>query len=650
MSQMSSTKQNIITLHSASTSLGIKQTQLNEILVKESFAKVKNSKGKWAITVEDFKKVKEIVVNTISKKVNPEVEEQKYKLGVLDIKTSLIENVTVNLRERTVAPDKTILFVGPTNSGKTYHALEELFRDYEAAPTERHVYCGPLRLLAYEVYLKMVDRYGEENVGFITGEEQINPTANLLATTAEMAPMAGHSIIIDEAHWLVDEDRGHIWTRLLYSSEYNNIYVVTAGEAVELIQTLTNQSWYSEARVFERKTAIQFGGSLSIKSLPPKTAVVCFSRKNVYAVASAIHKSGVSVGVLYGALPLPVRRKQIEDYLAGKYDVMVVTDVIGHGINLPIDNVVFTETEKFDGKESRDLYVWEGAQISGRAGRFGLSEQGNVYLAEGLPWFEQDSSLVKEFVKAAGGKISTDLEALGAFFAPKFKDLGLPDTHDAYTASLLAPAVYQWQRKFDLQTPEIFAESAPLTTEQKNLMRILNTINVPFMPWNEHKILGADQFPTVNVNPHELWQLASGPYTENLPTIEAISRWLISPYREDSPLLKNFYDEEVLPAVEATSKPYNSLEEHMILLEKTLQVTAELKMAFIMFGEQSPNDATYTLGSLNMEIVLEAEKVLTAAIIRKLNLNVKQSNAGVCSTCYKPISPNKSSCDNCWKN
>lgn len=643
MTQTAPTKPTLITLHSVGTRLGVKQQEVSTYLVELNIDKLKTSKGKWGIYIEDFQKVKDLhkikQENNVSAVVDPDVLNAQVDL----INDNIYDAISADLEKRLSPPHKTIMFVGPTNSGKTYHGLEELFRDYADNPDKKHVYCGPLRLLAYEVYLKMVDKFGEDNVGFITGEEQINPDANLVATTAEMAPLEGNSILIDEAHWLVDPDRGHVWSRLLYSANFNNLYVITAQEAVELIEKLTSDTWYSESRVFTRKTAIVYGGQLSLSKIPPKSAVVCFSRKNVYTVASALKREGVKAGVLYGALPLSVRQKQLDDYIAGKYDVMVVTDVIGHGINLPIDNIVFTETTKFDGATSRDLFTWEGAQIAGRAGRFGLSDKGTVYTASGLPWFDADTDLVKQFVLTAAGKQRTDLEADVAYFAPKFTNFGLHED-TAYEATKLLTSVHMWQRKFPEEQEEDFMEPSLLATEKENLFEILEAIHIPCFPWDEYDVVDETKLEKFPVVVKELWQLASGPYDHRLPTIKAISSWLVSPYREESPALLNFYETTIKPVVTATVKPYNSLEEYMVMLESTLQIISEMKMAFTMFGK---NDM---LGELPVNVIKEAETVITKAIMRKVNLAVEQSRYGSCLQCKREIKPGLRYCEDCHSN
>lgn len=648
---MENVKPNIISVHSATTSLGLKASEFSELIAQEKVGKVKNSRGKWAINMSDFKILKEKIKLSNEKEVvlTPEEKTVLLERKIVEFKNNLKSHIVVDPKPRSKKLDKSILFVGPTNSGKTYHGLNQLFHDYEQNPDEVHVYCGPLRLLAYEVYNKMGERYGYENVGFITGEEAINPEAKLLATTAEMAPSEGRSILIDEAHWLVEPNRGHVWTRLLYSHQYSNLYALTAAEAVPLIQELTKDAYYSDMQTFTRKTPITYKGTIDVAKVPAKTAIVCFSRKSVYAVASHLQKKGRKVGVLYGGLPLEARKKQIEAYVDGKYDVMVVTDVIGHGINLPIDNVVFTQTDKFDGSDVRALYVWEGAQIAGRAGRFGFSEEGSVYLGEGLDWFAADKDVVRQSVLAAGGKIATDLIIDSALIAPRLSNLGLISDGTSEEVSKLLPAIYQWQTTVPKVIKDEPLSPALLNVLSNNLVSILNNLRIPTAPWSEGKVFLEKDIPFNDyVNLNEIWQLASGPYDSNLPTINTISDWLVSPFRNESKRLKTFFNEKVYQWALASEKL--SLKEASVIIENfetAVQINAELKMAMIMFGISDNNDVR-RLGYLTEDMLKEADVKLNKGIVRILMMSIKNTSIGVCENCKRETKPWFKLCDSCF--
>lgn len=610
-------KVNIITLQSATTSLGLKLADLNLLIIELEIERVKNSRGKWALTFPDFTLVKETVQER-RKKNAPLTKPNGEVVNASELKKIIKENVTANPRPRSVTLRNSTLYAGPTNSGKTYHGLQQLFSDFKENPTLTHVYAAPLRLLAYEVYLKMADEFGEENVGFITGEESINPDAKLVSTTAEMAPLSGNSLLVDEAHWLTDPDRGDVWTRLLYSSDFSNIYSLTAAEAVPLVQALTADAWETNIKRFERKTPVEFGGVLPLNRLPKRTAVVCFSRKRVYQVAAELLQAGVKVGVLYGNLPLKVRKEQIKHYLNNKFDVMVVTDVIGHGINLPIDNVVFAETFKFDGKSSRPLYIWEGAQIAGRAGRFGLSEKGTVYLASGIPWFTTDKEAVQDFVLAAGGKIETDLLATETYYSPKFADLGLDSEIGTMKASLVSIAVDMWESKgLDEQEDVLFPSH--MIEFKTNYGQILNSLRLPTYPWEE-----PDKEDTV-LEKHvpELWQLSVGPFEPSMLTLSALAKWVVQNDRDESQMMLKFFEANVLSVIQLSrQKIGNSLPSIMEQLEVASLINGELKMAMLMFGLDRGNDKY--LGYLSQRTLFDAQEEITEFISKKLLENIRR--------------------------
>ena len=144
-------------------------------------------------------------------------------------------------------------------------------------------------------------------------------------------------------------------------------------------------------RFFERKAPLDWTGPVSFQSLRPGTVVVAFSRRAVLALAGELNRRQPGkVAVLYGAMPLASRRLEIERFMSGQATVCCATDVLGHGVNLPCETLLFAESQKFDGEERRDLHAWEIAQIAGRAGRFGLVERGHVGVLTGIVWANAD--------------------------------------------------------------------------------------------------------------------------------------------------------------------------------------------------------------------------------------------------------------------
>ena len=196
-----------------------------------------------------------------------------------------------------------------------------------------------------------------------------------------MAPSSGEVLVLDEVQWADDPERGSAWTRLLLAGDYRHILVLGALDAEPLVLHAFPEA---EIKVFERILPLEFVGERSLRGLTPGTVVVAFSRKAVLALAGEINRLHPDrVSVLYGAMPLSSRREEIDRFLGGTSDVTVATDVLGHGVNLPCETLLFAETTKFDGESRRDLLPWELAQIAGRAGRFGLVERGHVGVLDG---------------------------------------------------------------------------------------------------------------------------------------------------------------------------------------------------------------------------------------------------------------------------
>jgi ATP-dependent RNA helicase SUPV3L1/SUV3 len=298
-----------------------------------------------------------------------------------------VSELTVRLPERHRQPDSVVAHLGPTNSGKTHDALQFLVEN------GRGVYAAPLRMLAQEAHRRLQAEAGEENVGLVTGEERVNPDAPIICCTAEMAPMRGETLVLDEVQWAEDEERGSAWTRLMLGGEYRHILLLGAVEALPLVREAFPQV---DVRFFERKAPLDWIGKRGIVGLRPGTVIVAFSRRAVIGLAGELNQLHPGkVAVLYGAMPLASRREEIDRFVSGAAAVCAATDVLGHGVNLPCETLLFAETNKFDGRERRDLESWEIAQIAGRAGRFGFHERGHVGVLTGVPWAHPDPELVQ---------------------------------------------------------------------------------------------------------------------------------------------------------------------------------------------------------------------------------------------------------------
>jgi ATP-dependent RNA helicase SUPV3L1/SUV3 len=268
------------------------------------------------------------------------------------------------------------LHLGPTNSGKTFEALNEL------AQAGSGWYLSPLRLLAHEIF-DTLNRRGVP-CSLLTGEESIPVEGSqITASTIEMFNPArsGDCVVIDEAHMLTDPQRGWAWTRAIMEARSPEIHIIGAPFIEPLVMKMVNGAGMEIDKVeHTRLTPLKVIKSpWYLAKLPPRTILVAFSRAAVLSLKTELEKHYMrNVSVVYGNLPPEVRLAQAERFASGESQICVATDAVGMGLNLPADNVCFFETEKFDGHERRTLTANEIRQIGGRAGRFGLSEFGQV--------------------------------------------------------------------------------------------------------------------------------------------------------------------------------------------------------------------------------------------------------------------------------
>ena len=273
-----------------------------------------------------------------------------------------------------------ILHVGPTNSGKTYDAIEDLKTHTPGT------YLGPLRLLA----LEMFDKLNEAGVpcSMLTGEESIPVEgAEVISSTIELCNFCARykTAVIDEAQLIADRERGAAWLKAICLVNAEAVHICMAPEALPFIERLIT-SFGDPYKVVQHKrlAPLQYAGQCrGYRDFRPDDAIICFSRKNVLSTAAILEKQGFHASVIYGALPPEARRNEVRKYLSGENNIVVATDAIGLGISLPIRRVVFAETQKFDGKEFRPLTTAEINQIGGRAGRYGLHEYGEVLTVGG---------------------------------------------------------------------------------------------------------------------------------------------------------------------------------------------------------------------------------------------------------------------------
>lgn len=267
------------------------------------------------------------------------------------------------------------LYVGPPNSGKTHAAFERLAQAIDGA------YLAPLRLLALEGR----DRLHARGVpcSLLTGEENVpDAAARVVSSTIEMVDTRRlmDVAVIDEAQMLFDASRGWAWTQAIVGVAASEVIVICSSYAVPAIERLVGLCGERcHIQHFERKQHVErLSHSVPLEQLKRGDAVVAFSRREVLTLRDSISANGHAVSVVYGALPPEVRRREAERFASGQSDILVATDAIGMGLNLPIQRVLFSTMTKFDGVADRPLTESEVHQIAGRAGRFGIHEEGFV--------------------------------------------------------------------------------------------------------------------------------------------------------------------------------------------------------------------------------------------------------------------------------
>ena len=254
--------------------------------------------------------------------------------------------------------------LGPTNTGKTHHAIERML----SFPSG--MIGLPLRLLAREVYARVAQRIGPENVALVTGEEKIKPRApRYWIATVEAMPrdLDLDFVAIDEIQLAADLDRGHVFTdRLLRWRGRQETLLIGADVIAPLIERfLPGVPIFARPRL----SRLTYAGERKIVRLPPRSAIVAFSAEDVYAIAEWIKRQRGGAAVVIGALSPKTRNAQVELYQNGEVDFIVATDAIGMGLNLDIDHIAFASDRKFDGWRFRRLSAAEFGQIAGRAGR-----------------------------------------------------------------------------------------------------------------------------------------------------------------------------------------------------------------------------------------------------------------------------------------
>ncbi len=255
--------------------------------------------------------------------------------------------------------------LGPTNTGKTHYAIDRMLAHGTG------MIGLPLRLLAREVYDRIIAEKGAPHAALITGEERICPdTARYLVCTVESMPASRRVdfVAIDEIQLATDEERGHVFTDRILNLRGQHETLLLGSDAMRGVLKELGIGAETEAR--QRFSQLRYIGQTKITKLPKRTAIVAFSSEDVYAIAELLKRQKGGAAVVMGALSPRTRNAQVALYQSGEVDYIVATDAIGMGLNLDVDRVVFASGTKFDGRRHRSLTPSEFGQIAGRAGRF----------------------------------------------------------------------------------------------------------------------------------------------------------------------------------------------------------------------------------------------------------------------------------------
>ena len=313
-----------------------------------------------------------------------------------DIKGIILDNPVNEYEEARAMKRHFLLHVGETNTGKTHASIERLM------DAESGVYLAQLRLLALEIQ----DKLNSQNIAcsLLTGEEEdiINYAYHVSSTIEKLQLGTPYEVcVIDEVQMIADKQRGWAWTRAILGVLAPEVHICMAPEALDIVIKLIkdcNDTY--EIIKHTRDTELVFEDkpfNLN-KDVKKGDALVVFGKKKALAVSAQLLNNNIKTSIIYGSLPYSTRKKQFERFLDGETEVLVTTDAIGMGINLPIKRIVFLETRKFDGVSLRKLHISEIKQIAGRAGRKGIYEKGYVTSMS-------DRDLIKDALNTETNKI-----------------------------------------------------------------------------------------------------------------------------------------------------------------------------------------------------------------------------------------------------
>ena len=414
-------------------------------------------------------------------------------------------------------PRRFIALLGPTNSGKTHQAMETLVH------AKSGVYLAPLRLLALENYERMAAArpHGKElKVSLVTGEERrIEEGATHVASTVEMLDTRTRVdvAVIDEIQMLADRDRGAAWTAAVCGAPATTVYLVGAPEARRAIEALAARlDCPLEVHVLKRKgpLSMETQAVRKVRNLRRGDAVIAFSRRDVLMWRDMITEAGMSVATVYGNLSPEVRRAQAQRFREGEADIVVATDAVAMGLNMPISRVVMTTSVKFNGVEEEEIPAALARQIAGRAGRFGVHEEGFV------AGYDEEThqvmrSLLKEKlapVPAAGFSVAPTLEHLHRISSVTGEQ-SLARLLRRFEHNIDVPDGFFFPRITDEQSERaLWLDTLQLTIAEKftmSLVPIASRISALQLAWeNWAKALARKKVVSLDAVTHELGRMS----------------------------------------------------------------------------------------------------------------------------------------------
>ena len=386
-----------------------------------------------------------------------------------------------------ISSKKIVALLGPTNTGKTYLAIEKMLQ-YESG-----IFGLPLRLLAREVYDKCVKKVGKEKVALITGEEKIVPgSADYFICTVESMPKDKivDFIAIDEIQMCADRERGHVFTDRLLNLRGEKVTMFLGSQVMKkIIEDLVKNVEFVRQERFSKLT---YSGYKKISRLDGKAAIIAFSIEEVYALAELVRRQKGGAAVIMGSLSPKTRNSQVELYQSGDVGYLVATDAIGMGLNMDINEIYFSNLKKFDGKKTRRLSIVEISQIAGRAGRY--KNDGNF-------------------------GTTGDCESLNSDEIEKIENHHLPETKMLY-----------WRNsKLDFKSQENLIASLELKPTNKNLIRINDSVDESVL---RHLLKKGENNSLYSQNLELLWECCQIPdfekkaYGQHINVVDTVFKFL----------------------------------------------------------------------------------------------------------------------------